>query len=107
MGFSLGGTLALYTQIYEYEWMGKGGSFAFNPAGISREAHEKWILLPEETKTDFTTYVTQGDPSSNSGYICGSIYAFCLESPMQPIMAHVSLMTALPRFRLSAVEHRH
>lgn len=104
MGYSLGGALAAYTVIYEHEWISKQPSIAFNPAGISQAAFEKWYTLPAASKNAFMTYVTQGDPASNSGRLCGLIGAFRADKPLSPITSHVSLITANFRFRINHVE---
>ncbi len=92
-GFSLGGALAAYTFIYENDWIDSVGSFCFNAPGVSSQVIDDWQILPENRQKGFISYVTKGDLVSKVGNLFGTVYELSLETPMQPLTAHTTLMS--------------
>lgn len=105
VGFSLGGVFVLYTLIYEYELVNKQiPSTALNPPGLTLELLDKWKKIPEEKKPPQRTYVNQGDYVSQIGFFFGNVQEVSVEKPMDVIEAHVTLVSALPLYKITAVD---
>jgi hypothetical protein len=90
MGFSLGGTLATYTILFEHDRVDQSGSVAWNPAGVSREIA---LLGKELPHSILTTYVMNGDAASKIGHLIGNIQILTPPTPLEPIRAHTKLQT--------------
>ncbi len=104
IGFSLGGSLAAYTYLYEQEWVNAEGSVAFNPPGLSEEVFQEWNQLPEERRNAFQIYVTRGDLVSKIGKLFGNVYELSLEAPLKPLKAHTAFLAAEKKFFQSKVD---
>ena len=94
MGFSQGGILAGYTMLYENEFLSHASSYAFNTPGFFEEVYDEWA----EKQRSMTTIITEGDLISKIGYLFGEVYVFYLEQPLNPISAHVGLITTSSLF---------
>ncbi len=104
LGFSLGGTLAAYTFIFENEWMSDEPSFGFNLPGVSEKVLKKWNTLSSTRQACFMSYVNRGDSVSKVGNLFGSVYEFSIGVPMKPVTAHTRLITADRIFFQMAVD---
>ena len=105
MGYSLGGTLAQYTLLYEEEFISatrEDLSFVFNCAGLNDEMVKEWD--EHEEKIVFAQYLTQGDFVAVTGPLIGEPYAFTPVPALKPIAAHVELLSAHPNLSLFRVE---
>ncbi len=104
LGFSLGGTLAAYTYLYEQDWINSEGCVAFNPPGFSDQALEKWNGLSEEAKNAFRVYVNHGDAVSKIGKLFGDAYEISLGIFLKPLKAHTFLLIAEQQFSLVKID---
>lgn len=102
MGFSLGGTLAAYTFLYEEELVNEAVSFG--PAGVSKNVWEDWDRLPPGRKSQLTTYVSLGDWVSKKGTLVGKVSQLSIKEPLRPIAAHVTMLTFQQMYYITAVE---
>jgi len=104
MGFSLGGVLALYTFIFEREWISDEGSYAFNPPGISSSTFKKWEEIPPQNRHAIKVLVTYGDLIPKMGKLAGDVYELSLDFSLKPVDAHVRLMCCQPSLYLFSVD---
>jgi hypothetical protein len=104
IGFSLGGSLAAYTFLYENPLLSEEGSIAFNAPGVSESVLEEWNRLPEHTRAQFAHYVNRGDIISKIGHLLGPAFELSTDLALKPIAAHTVLMSSQPRFTLSAID---
>ncbi len=102
IGFSLGGTLALYTFLYEKDLVKEAVSFC--PAGVSNKVWLDWLLLSPGRKGQLATYVSKGDWVSKKGKLAGQVYQLSTDDSLKPIAAHVTMMTFQKMYRIAAVE---
>ncbi|MBM3191354.1 MAG: hypothetical protein FJZ63_01705 [Chlamydiae bacterium] len=101
MGYSLGGSFAQYTCIYEHELVSKDKTFPsviFNQPGIFDDMVYEWDRLSKKQKPCLRGYVTEGDFVSTVGKLIGDVKELTLEHPLEPLPAHVTLMSAQQRF---------
>lgn len=99
VGHSLGGVLALYTLVFEYELLAEepnATSYAFNPPGLSEDLLEEWAMVPNDEKPPFITFVTRGDIISKFGNLLGNIYEAFTNKPLSPVVAHEQLVFSQP-----------
>lgn len=103
IGFSLGGVLVLYTIIYESDYVNKEiPSVAFNPPGVTKELLETWERTKE--KPPHYSFVNRGDFVSQIGFLLGNVWELSLPNPMGVIAAHVTLISAQPKYSMQAVD---
>ena len=101
MGYSLGGSFAQYTCIYEHALLSKDKRFPsviFNQPGVSDDLILQWDRLKKKEKPSLRGYVTEGDIVSTVGKLIGDIKELTLEHPLEPLFAHVTLITGQQRF---------
>ena len=102
MGFSLGGTLAAYTLLYEQQYVNEDESepsFAFNPPGVSKKIYKKWEKLSSENRPPLVVFVSRGDLISKIGWLFGEVYELSVDLFLYPIAAHVTLVSGQPLYR--------
>ncbi len=104
IGFSLGGSLAAYTYIYENAWIADRGSIAVCAPGFADSVLEGWSLLPPERHQGFTTYVNAGDIISKVGKLFGTVYCLSTGTALKPLTAHTFLMSSEPKFLKALVD---
>jgi len=107
MGFSLGGVLAMYTALYEQEYINaqkKFYSLAFNPPGVSRKTFEKFSQASRIKRIPLQMFITRGDLVSKIGFLVGDVREFSVKRFLRPIAAHTILMCAQPLYFLSVVD---
>lgn len=104
MGFSLGGALAAYTYIYENASLSDQGSIAVCSPGVGEKVLEDWLLLPDQRKKGFVSYVYTGDIVSKVGHLFGTVY--CLSTPRcyKPLTAHTTLICSEKVITMSLVD---
>jgi len=106
MGFSLGGVLTSYTLLYEHDLIQKdeaSPSMAFSPPGVSKKVFLEWLSLPEKDKAPFMVFITKGDLVSKIGKLYGDVYQATPIPDLSAIMAHASLLSALPYISLKNI----
>lgn len=99
LGHSLGGVLATYTLLYEYEHLSHhsfASSYAFNPPGISEDLLHEWKKVPLKEQPIFRTFVTRGDIISKFGHLLGDVYEVSTDRPLSPVIAHEQLIFSQP-----------
>lgn len=107
IGYSLGGSLVQYTCIYEGDLLSKDRRFpsiAFNQPGVSEDLVLKWNHLSPEKKPLFKGYITEGDIVSSVGKLIGDVSEFTLDYRLEPLFAHVTLMSIQQRFYLYPID---
>ncbi len=102
MGFSLGGTLAAYTFLYEEELVNEAVSFC--PAGVSKQVWEDWDRLPPGRKSQLTTYVSLGDWVSKKGMLVGKVSQLSTKEALRPIAAHVTMLSFQKIYYITTVD---
>lgn len=108
MGHSLGGVLAIYTSIYEHQFLTKDPhvfSYAFNPPGVSEDVLEEWNELRLEEKPAFMTLIARGDIISKFGSLLDNTYEVFGNKPLSPMIAHEQLIFAQPISYLAKIDH--
>jgi len=96
IGYSLGGSLAAYTALFEQEWISalpEEESYTFNAPGFSQQ-----LLYQINENAALMQYITQGDPISHVGTLSGCIHILSLDKPLKPLSAHMTLMTTQATF---------
>jgi len=101
VGFSLGGTLALYTAIYETAHV--HSVIAFNPAGISEEVFHEWEKKRQEIQ-DISIFVTEGDFVAKKGFLLNKSLLCKVEKRLRPMEAHLALLSSHPLLRISELK---
>ncbi len=99
IGHSLGGSIVLYTLIYEYPFISNAPheiSYAFNFPGVSEDLIKKWKAVPDTAKPAFQGFICRGDVVSKFGQLFGNIAEISFEYPLSPIRAHEHLFFAEP-----------
>lgn len=103
MGYSLGGAFVFYTLIYEPDLISKNTpSVTYNPPGISKDLAEKWGA--NSLNIPVMTYVNQGDVVSQIGFFLSDVWEVTLDQQMDVLQAHLTLVSAQPIYKLSAVD---
>jgi hypothetical protein len=92
LGYSLGGVLSMYTQLFFHQYIDIKNSAAFNPPGFQK----KLLKLAEETNVleHFSVYVNQNDAVSKWGFLAGSVEVLSSSTSLKPLEAHTFLMGA-------------
>jgi len=107
IGFSLGGSLALYTYLYEYALI-KNNSFEsctiFNPPGVSEKIFDLWKSLSRNHQMKVKVFVTKGDLIPKIALLLGDIYQLSIDSSLLPIAAHTLLISAQPTYYQNVVD---
>lgn len=98
IGFSLGGTLAAYTFIYENAFLSPQGSIAVCAPGVADKVLEDWQKLAPGRKAGFTSYINSGDVIPKVGNQFGTIYRLSPPTLYGPMAAHTMLMCSKPLF---------
>jgi hypothetical protein len=98
IGFSLGGSLAAYTYLYENAWVNPEGCVAFNPPGFSDEVLKEWGALDDAKQQAFRVYVNRGDLVSKVGKLFGDVYELSVEARLKPLRAHTFFFSAYGQF---------
>jgi hypothetical protein len=104
MGFSLGGTLAAYTFIYENEWIADRGSIGMCLPGVASDVIAEWNSLSPERQKGFLAYVNAGDFVSRIGKLFGTVYCLSVPRILKPLAAHTLLMSSEPKFSVALVD---
>ncbi len=97
-GFSLGGTMTMYTAILEGALIAQKGCMAFNPPGVNKELVDKWKEISPEEKPHLVLFLNRGDPISKWAYLMGSAYQFITENIRGPMQAHNMFMSGRKKF---------
>jgi len=100
MGYSLGGSFTQYTCFYEHELVCKDPRFpsiAFNQPGMSEDLAYRWHQLEISKRPPLQGFVTEGDLVSTVGKLVGNVYELSLDYLLEPLMAHVTLMSLQQR----------
>lgn len=100
LGYSLGGALTQYLAICEKEYLSLDPRFpsvAFNQPGVSLDFIERWNLLRADEKPVLKGYIVEGDIVSSVGKLIGDVKALTLDHPLEPMKAHVTLMSLQQR----------
>lgn len=98
IGFSLGGSLAAYTYLYENDWVSPEGCVAFNPPGLSEQVLEEWNRLAADKRKAFRVYVNRGDIVSKIGKLFGDAHELSLDHALKPLKAHTVFLSAEGEF---------
>lgn len=96
LGYSLGGVLASYSNIYYNDLFSSDvyqPSIAFNSPGVDIAAFRIWDKLSHDNKSLFINFYSQNDLISKYGHLIGYKYKLSSENNPYFIKAHVSLMT--------------
>jgi hypothetical protein len=104
LGYSLGGALAIYTYINEYELLSKQGSVAFNPPGVHEDVVAQWDAVPAAWKNGLTVYVTKGDVISKTGLLIGNVFELSTNEQLSPLRAHTLFVSGHKEFQQSVVD---
>ncbi len=104
LGFSLGGSVAMYTYVNEYDLLSKQGSIVFNAPGVPEEILKQWNELPAAWKKGLTNYITQGDVIPKTGYLIGTVYELSTNQDLTPLRAHTLFVSGQTEFQKSAVD---
>jgi len=104
MGFSLGGALAIYTFVYENQWLSNRGSFSICAPGVKEKVISEWELISPERQIGLTNFVNMGDVVSKVGKLCGNVYVLFTNKTYKPLMAHTMLMSCKPFFFKAKVD---
>lgn len=99
LGYSLGGALATYTALYEYDLINldeNHSSFSFNPPGINQELLNDWHAIEMSEKPQIKTFVTRGDIISKFGALVGDVYEVSTDRLLSPVIAHERLVFSEP-----------
>ena len=108
IGHSLGGVLASYTVLYEYECVSKNPlypSYAFNSPGVSPDLVDEWNEIPVSERPAFSTFVTRGDIVSKFGKLFGDCYELFTNTPLSPMIAHEQLIFSQPLCYSSKIDN--
>jgi hypothetical protein len=100
MGFSLGGILAVYTAIFQRQWVDY--AIGFNAPGISNTVFDVYTKM--NPPPCITLYATQGDCISRFGKMVSSAFEIADQTPLGPIEAHTKIMSALSPIRLLQID---
>lgn len=92
LGYSLGGILSMYTQLFFHQFIDIKNSAAFNPPGFQK----KLLKVAEETNAlaHFSVFVNQNDAVSKWGFLAGSVEVLSPNTSLKPLEAHTFLMGA-------------
>lgn len=104
MGFSLGGALAIYTFIYENQWLSDRGSFSVCAPGVKEKVISDGELILLERRTGLTSFVNMGDVVSKVGKLFGNVYVLSTNKTYKPLQAHTMLMSCEPFFSKAKVD---
>lgn len=94
IGYSLGGALVEYCALFDGDLLSKDERFpstAFNQPGVSQDYAFKWNSL--KSKPLLTGYIVEGDLVSIVGKLIGKVSELTLDRPLEPLDAHVTLMS--------------
>jgi hypothetical protein len=100
LGYSLGGALVQYLAIIEKDYLSQDVRFpsvAFNQPGVSADFIEKWNRLSLDQRPHLRGYIVEGDIVSSVGKLIGDVKALTLDQPLEPLKAHVTLMSLQQR----------
>jgi hypothetical protein len=103
MGYSLGGILATYTVLRDYDLLSQNycnGSIAFNPPGVTKKMLDQWQKIDDNKKPSFSSLIVKNDVVSMSGHFFGNAYVLTPSVNVNPVSAHVDLITAKQCFYL-------
>lgn len=104
LGYSLGGSLAAYTYLYENQLLRETGCMAFNAPGFTQSVLDEWSHLSEKKQTGFISYINRGDIISKRGFLFGKAYELSLDVAMKPIFAHTVLISGQKSFIQSEID---
>lgn len=105
IGFSLGGSLACYTYIYEHALIDKRApSVAFNPPGLSKKVFLDAHALGPSSTQNLALYINRWDPLSKVGRLFGSAIELNAERDMAPLEAHTLLVCGEDAFTQSSID---
>ncbi len=93
MGFSLGGTLSMYTALFEPLSMhAEEPSICFNPAGVFQNVKSLWE--EQNIKPPLICYITTADIVSKVGHLLGEVKEFSFPTQRRPnfLKTHTDLM---------------
>lgn len=105
-GFSLGGTLAAYTILFDGDLINtdpKYSSYAFNMPGFLKKQMQRWHEMGRDAHP-FKVYINQGDLVSKVGFLVGQVNHIALPFPLKPVRAHNFLILGQPLFYLSELD---
>jgi len=91
-GFSLGGILSMYTNLFERSLVYEEGSIAFNPPGFSESISKRW----KDSSFAQKIYVTQGDLIPKLGVLVPPAFVLFEEKNFSPIEAHTKFISGGP-----------
>jgi len=92
LGYSLGGILSAYMQLFFPTYIDTQNSAAFNPPGFQK----KLLKLAQESKVldSFSIFVNQNDAVSKWGFLAGNVEVLMSQDLLKPLEAHTFLMSA-------------
>jgi hypothetical protein len=100
LGYSLGGAMTQYLCVLEKDLLSQDPRFpslAFNQPGVSLDFVEKWNKLSLSERPLLQGYIVEGDIVSSVGKLIGNVKALTLDHPLEPLKAHVTLMSLQQR----------
>jgi hypothetical protein len=106
MGFSLGGSLASYTFIYENSLINDQPhhfSISFNQPGVSGKILDDWMRFSEDKKSNLILYVNRGDIISKAGKLFGQVTELSIKQVLEPIASHTLIVSFQPEYQLNIV----
>jgi len=89
-GYSLGGSLTFYTQIFLSSYIDQNLSTAFNPPGVQKKMLKVCAVNP--SLNGLKVYVSDYDPISKWGFLIGNVQVLKAKEKMGPLAAHTALM---------------
>ncbi len=107
LGFSLGGVLAIYTVIFEQDWINQSPyhmSSAFNSPGVARNVLKMAKERYPKGNLPINIWITKGDLVSKIGFLIGDVRELSTKRMMKPISAHVSLVSSLSLYYVNHVD---
>lgn len=94
VGYSLGGSLAAFTYIYENDLINREHpSMAFNPPGMSKKVLADGHALGQDKMNNFVLMINRWDPISKVGKLFGRAYELSCGKTFSPIIAHTLLLS--------------
>lgn len=105
-GFSLGGTLATYTALFEYRLISKDldqPSIVFNPPGVTKKIYRKWERMKREKRPSLLVFITKNDLIPKIGKVIGDKYRLVPDKIKPPFYAHTTLVVAERKYDMYPV----
>ena len=107
MGYSLGGSLASYLLLFDYNLLNTSEEYPsviFQAPGIYDKNLEMWEMIKPEERPGILNFVAAGDLVSKVGTSLGNVIKLSLKEPLPPISAHTQLYFSQKHLRYSFVK---